>query len=264
MNKYLKISSLLLSVALLAGCGSNSCSSSSTIGGAYDPTAYTEGLKFALNEGGESYHVDQWYAFWSSTDHNMIVPAIYNGKPVTSFERGVFAGDSLLDSVFIPKSITDIPTGVFAQCRGMHEFRLASEQTLYSVDSTSSMLMRDEGKTLLSVAGATQVVDIPNSVTTIASYSFEGCPRISELTIPEGVTKIGSQVFYLCTSLSSLSLPVSLTELGYAVFDDVDKLISINYAGTKAQWSALSSVSYSWDASCSIKTIVCSDGTITR
>lgn len=58
-------------------------------------------------------------------------------------------------------------------------------------------------------------IDLPKSLVTIAS-SFCGCPLKGELVIPEGVTHIRDYAFEGCTQLESIVLPSTLRKVGNA------------------------------------------------
>ena len=58
---------------------------------------------------------------------------------------------------------------------------------------------------------------IPDSVTSIGAYAFLGCTSLTSVTIPDSVTSIGKRAFYNCTSLTD-----------------------VYYAGSEAQWKAIS------------------------
>ena len=42
-------------------------------------------------------------------------------------------------------------------------------------------------------------VTIPEGVTEIERWAFDGCTGLTSVTIPEGVTEIGYSAFYGCT-----------------------------------------------------------------
>ena len=110
---------------------------------------------------------------------------------------------------------------------------------------------------------------VPNTVTN-ASYltqsnvvgagSFEGCTTLTSIIIPEGKTTIGLDAFKGCTALKSVYIPNSVTDI-WAAFKNCTVLESIQFGGTVAEWNAaaVSSIAYMT----SLKTIICSDGTVT-
>ena len=70
-------------------------------------------------------------------------------------------------------------------------------------------------------------ISIPNSVTSIGSYAFQNCSSLTSITIPISVTSIGSDVFWQCTSLTSISIPDSVTSIGSYAFYSCSSLTSI-------------------------------------
>lgn len=81
-------------------------------------------------------------------------------------------------------------------------------------------------------------IHIPDHISSISNYAFFGCSMLTRITIPNSVTSIGKSVFYDCTGLTS-----------------------INYNGTKDQWSKIN-LNSEWDENSAIKTIHCTDGTL--
>ena len=145
---------------------------------------------------------------------NVIVPATYNGLPVTkmfnstSSENGVFYEKrTIVKTVVLPSSITNIGDYAFRGC-----------------DSLTSVV-------------------IPNSVTTIGDYAFNNCSSLTSVVIPDSVTSIGHVAFAYCTSLTSIVIPNSVTTIGYAAFNNCSSLASITIPnsvtsiGTWAFWS---------------------------
>ncbi len=58
---------------------------------------------------------------------------------------------------------------------------------------------------------------LPNSVTSIGAYAFEGCSELTFITIPSSVTHINSSAFSGCSGLTSI-----IVEAGNAVYDSRD------------------------------------------
>lgn len=50
---------------------------------------------------------------------------------------------------------------------------------------------------------------IPNGISALNSYTFNGCTGIERLVIPENVTQLGDNVFLNCTGIKYLKIPIS-------------------------------------------------------
>ena len=48
---------------------------------------------------------------------------------------------------------------------------------------------------------------IPNTVTSIGDWAFDGCSSLTNITIPNSVTSIGYWVFSGCSSLANINIP---------------------------------------------------------
>lgn len=48
---------------------------------------------------------------------------------------------------------------------------------------------------------------LPNSITSIPNYAFDGCRSLSIIQIGVGVNEIGSYVFKGCNSLPEIEIP---------------------------------------------------------
>ena len=64
-------------------------------------------------------------------------------------------------------------------------------------------------------------------------------PYITTLEIEHGVTNIGDYAFYGCENLTSVTIARSVKNIGNNVFNNCEKLANVYYAGTKAEWDAL-------------------------
>jgi len=77
--------------------------------------AGTPGLGFSAINNGNAYEVD----FGTVTSGAVVIPATYNGKPVTVITRDAFAYQSGITSVTIPSSITSIGNTAFNGCTSL-------------------------------------------------------------------------------------------------------------------------------------------------
>ena len=68
---------------------------------------------------------------------------------------------------------------------------------------------------------------IPDSVTSIGSYTFYGCTGLTSVVIGDRVKDIGYEAFCGCTSLESIVIPDSVTSIGEEAFYGCESLTSI-------------------------------------
>ena len=85
-------------------------------------------------------------------------------------------------------------------------------------------------------------ITLPDTVTTISEFAFDGCTNITEITIPASVTSIGEKVFNGCSNLENIYFEattgwstgkINVTPLiKYSTYYSVvsDKTISINFS----------------------------------
>lgn len=59
-------------------------------------------------------------------------------------------------------------------------------------------------------------VTLPNTVDEIGYQAFFNCSNLTNVTIPEGVTKIGQVAFYGCSQLTSITIPSTITDMDTA------------------------------------------------
>lgn len=59
-------------------------------------------------------------------------------------------------------------------------------------------------------------VTLPNTVDEIGYQAFFNCSNLTNVTMPEGVTKIGQAAFYGCSQLTSITIPSTITDMDTA------------------------------------------------
>lgn len=75
-------------------------------------------------------------------------------------------------------------------------------------------------------------VTIPNSVTYIEMYAFDGCTSLTSVTIPGSVTSFGTGVFMGCSSLTSVTLSEGVKSISSQMFYGCHALTSVTIPST--------------------------------
>ena len=134
---------------------------------------------------------------------------------------------SPLDIFYIPPLVRYIQDGAF-ESNSFVEFYVDSDNQYYQ--SVDGVLFNKGMTDLISVPGSKEgPYVIPDSVTSIWSYSFYECKFITSVEIPNSVTYIGGMAFYYCTSLTSIIIPDSVTYIGSQAFYGSNSLEMVSF-----------------------------------
>ncbi|MDE7107401.1 MAG: leucine-rich repeat protein, partial [Clostridiales bacterium] len=215
----------------------------------------------------------------SGQEEKIIIPAEYEGLPVTEIGESAFAYSrhtSDITSVSIPDSVTAI---------GLNAFYSRSELEIVDIggDSALTTIGRNAfsgNRSLKSIYVPKGVIDIGDSAfnncgaldsISVAAqntaYSGEGNNLIEKATntlirgsnnsiIPSTVTTIAQAAFRRATTITTLAVPISVTTIGnYFIADST--ITTIDYAGMEEQWNEIEKGSL-WNFGKTDITIVCS------
>ena len=117
------------------------------------------------------------YAFaWCKALTSIKIP-----NSVTSIGDSAFLGCEALTSINIPNSVTEIEDDAFLGCKALTSIEVAEDNENY--DSIDGVLYDKEKKTLIQCPGGKNNIEIPNSVTKIGEYAFEGCTALTSIHI---------------------------------------------------------------------------------
>lgn len=71
---------------------------------------------------------------------------------------------------------------------------------------------------------------LPDNLTEIGTFAFDGCSTLTNINLPEGVTQIMNYTFKDCSSLSEITLPSGVTTIGVEAFSGCVNLKKINFS----------------------------------
>lgn len=189
----------------------------------------TEGLLFSLTDGesgfASAYSVK---AEVRSSPHaqppkgKVVIPAEYNGLPVTELSEGAFQDCTEITGIVLPDSIISVRDGkalgecAFSGCTNLKRIRL-------SESFTAIHIYMFEGCTSLTEAR------LPENLQEIGSGAFEGCTSLTEVRLPDGILKIGHGIFN-DTGISEVTVPASVNEISGGAFTGAGKLQRLTVA----------------------------------
>ena len=154
-------------------------------------------LAFKLADDGLSYVVN---GVGNITDNDIVIPATYNGKPVTGIAANAFSGNSALISIIVPDSITSVGSDAFKGCSSLQYNE--QDNALYLGNETNPyvVLVRAKDTSITSCA-------VNANTKVIYEAAFANCSNLTSIVIPNSVVQMGSAVFRGCSGLREMTLP---------------------------------------------------------
>ena len=203
------------SVTSIEGYAFNACSSLSTI-------IVAEGNTMYDSRGGCN-------AIIETSSNTLIVgcAATIIPKNVASIEDYAFSGCSNLTDITIPEGVISIGYGAFEDCSNLKAITVAEGNTMYDSRGGCNAIIETSSNTLIVGCAATI---IPEDVTSIGYYAFQGCSNLTDITIPEGVTSIGSGAFQGCSGLTTINIPQGVKDIENYTFSGCSSLTEITFA----------------------------------
>lgn len=70
-------------------------------------------------------------------------------------------------------------------------------------------------------------VELPDTLTALGAYAFDGCVNLRQIQLPEGIPAIPAYAFNKCMSLTSLTIPDSVKVIGDTALSECNSLTSL-------------------------------------
>ena len=129
-------------------------------------------------------------------------PGCYVPKDITSvcFEEGLqkirdgaFYNCTLLESITLPSTVTEIGTFAFKDCSNLREviFNDGLQKIGFGAFNKCTSL---------------ESIAFPSNLVEIGVSAFYGCRNLREVILNNGLQKIDTNAFWYCTSLESITL----------------------------------------------------------
>ena len=175
---------------------------------------YSEGLNYELLE-------DDTYAvvgMGSCVDTELVIPEIYNGKPVTEIAENAFSGKRRVTEITFPETIRKVGKDAFLNCGRLSKIDIHDLSAWLNIDFKGTIGSNTkEYKLYLNGKQVTDVI-IPNGMEMIKPNVFSGCAGLKSVTIPNSVITIGSAAFAGCIDLEFVKFGNSVQNISVFAF----------------------------------------------
>ena len=189
-------------------------------------TSPSEGLEYSFDKYGSPYG----YVvtdIGSCTDNNVIIPSEYKSRTVKSIGDNAFKDCIGITSITIPDSVTSIGYNAFSGCTKLENIYYTGDIASWCKISGLNNLLTSLRTLYINGNKIEGNLNIPNNVTSIGSYSFSFCGKLTGITIPDSVTSIDVSAFAGCSNLTNITIPDSVTSIGDSAFADCSNLANI-------------------------------------
>lgn len=172
---------------------------------------------------------------------NLVIPATYQGLPVSGIAARSFNDNNVIESVVIGPNVIEIGTGAFMDCHNLVSVTLPDSllfiggAAFYNCWDLETIELPDSlsyiGEEAFYEAGLASI-SIPSSVTTIGEWAFYGAD-IETLTFgsPSNLTAINLRSFGNLL-ITSVTLPTGIITIGEYAFADNDLLETVIFPST--------------------------------
>ncbi len=183
------------------------------------------------------------YTFYN----NKIIRNVTISEGVQFIEEYAFRFAETLESVILPKTLTRIAKGAFADCSRLSAINnndgeelaqialaeIAEETFLHTpwYDAKTPEFLTI-GNVLIKYNGTGSQVTLPNNIKVIADSAFAELSNLTAITLNAGLETIGSYAFYGCSGIFHITIPASVSYIGEYAFVNCPNLYRITVLST--------------------------------
>ena len=178
------------------------------------------------------------------------IPETINGQTVTRIADYAFAGNSYIQEVQLPQTVTSIGENAFAdtplysitmgnvETIGAHAFEGCASLAEVSLPDTLKLI----GAYAFQDCTALLNIALPNSITTLEEGLFEGCTWLTSVSLPDELESICSGAFRACAHIGNIHLGTNVNEIAQNVFDGCSALTAFTVEDGNMYYKAVDGV----------------------
>lgn len=161
---------------------------------------------------------------YKGTSVDVVIPESYEKDGTTievkSIKESVFAYNSLIKSVVVPKGVTSLRENMFAGCYSLEKVEFKGSIKYipnYCFDKCYNLTK----------------VEFASGLKSIGSNAFDSCVSLKKFNVPMGVENLGKDAFKNCVSLETVELKSGVKSIGESCFENCHSLKSITFPNTE-------------------------------
>ena len=209
--------------------------------GAQSVSSYSSGFKFKVDENNSN---EVQITKYEGTDSVVVIPSIVEidnkTYTVTSISESAFSSCWDVKVVYLSNTITSIGATTFSGSYKLqyntfdNALYVGTQENPYFAlvkakdKNITSCLIHSDCQVIASFAfdncKALEDLSIPNSVTHIGRMAFNNCLALETAYIGKSMVKIGDDAFANCSNLKTVSIPTTIKQIGYTAFYGCDNL----------------------------------------